>query len=325
MTPRIRREGRCRLRAAAGRRGVDRAATVVSNLADYGFVWVLLAGLKARRRGPDRRRAVVALGAAGVSSLVVSRAAKAAVERQRPEEQVDAAVRTPTSSSFPSGHTLGRILHGHRPAESTAGTAACVAFASAVAVSRVHLRAHHATDVLGGAAIGGAGTGAAARGAVVTPGIPAGRMAVAWRAAKGMGQQEFRVATIMKPFAVTWDYRCPFARNAHEHLVAGIGRRGRLGRDVPPVRPRSGACARRRDRGVGRSRPKRPICWRWRLESWCEMSTPINSVPCMRPCLPLGTIEGWTCGADVVAEVITAPASMEPRCSTEWPRVIPSM
>jgi hypothetical protein len=26
----------------------------------------------------------------------------------------------------------------------------------------------------------------------------------------------------MKPFAVTWDYRCPFARNAHEHLVAGL-------------------------------------------------------------------------------------------------------
>jgi hypothetical protein len=26
----------------------------------------------------------------------------------------------------------------------------------------------------------------------------------------------------MKQFAVTWDYRCPFARNAHEHLVAGL-------------------------------------------------------------------------------------------------------
>jgi hypothetical protein len=26
----------------------------------------------------------------------------------------------------------------------------------------------------------------------------------------------------MKPFAVTWDYRCPFARNVHEHLVAGL-------------------------------------------------------------------------------------------------------
>lgn len=27
----------------------------------------------------------------------------------------------------------------------------------------------------------------------------------------------------MTSFAVTWDYRCPFARNAHEHLLAGLG------------------------------------------------------------------------------------------------------
>jgi hypothetical protein len=26
----------------------------------------------------------------------------------------------------------------------------------------------------------------------------------------------------MKPFAVTFDYRCPFARNVHEHLLAGL-------------------------------------------------------------------------------------------------------
>jgi len=26
----------------------------------------------------------------------------------------------------------------------------------------------------------------------------------------------------MTDFAVTWDYRCPFARNAHEHVLAGL-------------------------------------------------------------------------------------------------------
>ena len=41
---------------------VDRAAALVSNLADYGLVWVVLALFKARRRGPNRRRAVTALG-----------------------------------------------------------------------------------------------------------------------------------------------------------------------------------------------------------------------------------------------------------------------
>lgn len=27
---------------------------------------------------------------------------------------------------------------------------------------------------------------------------------------------------LSRSFAVTWDYRCPFARNAHEHLVTGL-------------------------------------------------------------------------------------------------------
>ena len=137
-----------------GRPGVDQAAAVVSNLADYGLVWVALALFKARRRGPRRRRAVVALGAAGVSSLVVSRTVKAAIERERPDDHLAAAVRTPSTSSFPSGHTLAAFCTAFVLADSDAQTTANVAFASAVAVSRIHLRAHHPTDVIGGAAIG---------------------------------------------------------------------------------------------------------------------------------------------------------------------------
>jgi hypothetical protein len=30
------------------------------------------------------------------------------------------------------------------------------------------------------------------------------------------------VTCMTVPFAVTWDYRCPFARNAHEHLLTGL-------------------------------------------------------------------------------------------------------
>jgi undecaprenyl-diphosphatase len=154
-----------------GHPAVDRAASVVSNLADYGLIWVLLAGLKARRRGPDRRRAVVALGVAGFSSLVVSRTVKAAVERQRPDEHLAAAVRTPTSSSFPSGHTLAAFCTAFVLGDSDTGTAVNIGFASAVAASRVHLRAHHPTDVAGGAVIGSVlGLGLRPIVDVVTPG-----------------------------------------------------------------------------------------------------------------------------------------------------------
>jgi undecaprenyl-diphosphatase len=137
-----------------GRPQIDRAAAVVSNLADYGFVWVALAGLKGRRRGAGRRRAVVALAAAGFSSMAVNYVVKQVVERERPDDHLDAAVRAPASSSFPSGHTLAAFCTAFVLADTDAGTAATVTFATAVAASRVHLRAHHATDVIGGAAIG---------------------------------------------------------------------------------------------------------------------------------------------------------------------------
>lgn len=137
-----------------GQPQVDQAAAMVSNLADYGLVWVALALYKARRRGPNRRRAVVALSLAGVTSYAVNRAVKSAVQRERPEEHLDAAVRTPSSSSFPSGHTLAAFCTAFVLAESAPETTAYVGFAGAVAASRIHLRAHHPSDVVGGAAIG---------------------------------------------------------------------------------------------------------------------------------------------------------------------------
>jgi undecaprenyl-diphosphatase len=167
-----------------GRPQVDRAAAAVSNLADYGLVWILLALFKARRRGPNRRRAIAALGLAGVSSYVVNRAVKSAVERERPGEHLEASVRTPSSSSFPSGHTLAAFGTAFALSESTPETAAYVGFAGAVAASRVHLRAHHPSDVLGGAAIGSV-LGLALRPVLnrLTPGSRRRRP----RPAKGMG------------------------------------------------------------------------------------------------------------------------------------------
>jgi undecaprenyl-diphosphatase len=171
-----------------GRPQIDRTAALVSNLADYGFVWVVLAVVKGRRRGPGRRRAVVALGTAGVSSLLVVRATKSLVERQRPEEQLEVRVRTPTSSSFPSGHTLAAFATSVVLPDTTAEMVTYVGFAGAVAASRVHLRAHHPSDVLGGAAIG------AVLGLLLRPLVNVlapGSQGRPRRTAKGMGPQGY--------------------------------------------------------------------------------------------------------------------------------------
>jgi len=67
-----------------------------------------------------------------------------------------------------------------------------VGFASAVAISRVHLRAHHPSDVVGGAVIGSVlGLGLRPLVNVVTPGT-AGRSRRSDKAnAKGMGARGY--------------------------------------------------------------------------------------------------------------------------------------
>lgn len=143
-----------------GRPWADTGAAVLSNLADYGYVWVALALWKARRPGPARRRAVLALAGAGLTSYSVNKVTKRLVGRTRPAGATAGppGVRRPTSSSFPSGHTLAAFCTALVLTEGTAQTAGALGFAAAVAASRVHLRAHHASDVVGGAVIGtGAG------------------------------------------------------------------------------------------------------------------------------------------------------------------------
>ncbi|MGP8059874.1 MAG: phosphatase PAP2 family protein [Acidimicrobiales bacterium] len=140
-----------------GRPGLEAGAAVVSNLADYGVVWSLLAALKGRRPGEARRRALRALALAGFSSLTVNAAVKATVRRSRPAAPAGGRavpVRAPTSSSFPSGHTLAAFCTAVALADSPGEAAAYLTFATAVAASRVYLRAHHASDVVGGAVIG---------------------------------------------------------------------------------------------------------------------------------------------------------------------------
>lgn len=145
-----------------GRRWADAGAEVVSNLSDYGVIWILAASWKGRRPGNARRRALVALGIAGVSSYVVNRAVKQAAGRGRPGSgagQHDVVhdvlpVRAPASSSFPSGHTLASFCTAVVLPDRPTARAAALVFATAVAASRVHLGAHHTSDVLGGGAIG---------------------------------------------------------------------------------------------------------------------------------------------------------------------------
>jgi len=142
-----------------GRQGVDEAAAIVSNLSDYGLIWALIALAKARKRGPRRARSLRALLVAGVLSWGVTKVLKTVMARRRPatprpQGTVALPVRPPSTSSFPSGHTLAAFSAATLLAENKTEVAGFVAVATAVGVSRVHLGDHHPSDVAGGAIIG---------------------------------------------------------------------------------------------------------------------------------------------------------------------------
>jgi undecaprenyl-diphosphatase len=109
------------------------------------------------------RRAVAAgaLGAGAALTFAAVHVLKAVVDRPRPTGELTST----TLASFPSGHAayatgLVAIAVALRP---RAGIlAAAVALAVLVGLSRVYLRAHYLTDVLGGWALGGAAFAAGA-------------------------------------------------------------------------------------------------------------------------------------------------------------------
>jgi undecaprenyl-diphosphatase len=63
-------------------------------------------------------------------------------------------LRTPRTTSFPSGHASSAFLAATLLSDSSRAKPVYFAIATIVATSRIHVRIHHASDVAGGVAIG---------------------------------------------------------------------------------------------------------------------------------------------------------------------------
>jgi undecaprenyl-diphosphatase len=113
----------------------------------------------------DRRLGLAALLANAVSHLAV-RVLKRAVARPRPCDTSGhprALVELPDPFSFPSGHAAAAAAVAVTLSQAHPWLAPLLLpLAGVVAVSRVRLRVHHASDVVAGAALGVAGALAAA-------------------------------------------------------------------------------------------------------------------------------------------------------------------
>ena len=133
----------------------DRVFYTASELGNFSILWHALAWAGATsKRG--RRRALRVSVALAVESALVNGPIKSAFNRSRPlvEHDHPHRLRQPLTSSFPSGHASAAVVAAALLSESRRRRWPFWAAASVVAASRVHVRIHHASDVVVGALVG---------------------------------------------------------------------------------------------------------------------------------------------------------------------------
>ena len=139
-----------------GNPAADRIFYGASSLADHSLVWLIFGALRGLRSEHDFAAAVrVGVGVFAESALV-NVGIKSLFRRTRPPWDVERPLplRRPRTSSFPSGHATAAFTAAALLADDDPLWPLYYAVAVVVSASRVHVRIHHASDVLGGVAIG---------------------------------------------------------------------------------------------------------------------------------------------------------------------------
>ncbi len=141
-----------------GNRVADRVFYGASELGDHSLIWLIVAAAQALGSERRFRSAVRVTAALGVESVLVNVVVKSFVRRRRPStsQPRPLPLRQPLTSSFPSGHATSAFCAAGLLSEGDPLWPAYYALAVVVASSRVHVRIHHASDVVVGAVIGAA-------------------------------------------------------------------------------------------------------------------------------------------------------------------------
>lgn len=145
-------------RTLRGRPPIDRVLYSVTELADFSLLWHLLGAVRGLRSERDAAEALRLSVVLGVESTVVNGGLKSLFRRERPIPEFERPhhLRVPLTTSFPSGHASAAFCAATLLAEGRSRPAKVgwFALAGVVAASRVHVKIHHASDVLGGAVVG---------------------------------------------------------------------------------------------------------------------------------------------------------------------------
>lgn len=147
-----------RVDRARGNPRVDRLMYGASELGDWSLIWHLIGAAQALLPGRDPMTAVRLSTILGAESLLVNGGIKSLFRRTRPvwvsELPRPHHLRTPLSSSFPSGHASAAFTAAGVLAQGDPLWPLYYGIAVVVASSRVYVRIHHASDVVAGAAMG---------------------------------------------------------------------------------------------------------------------------------------------------------------------------
>ncbi|HET9059664.1 MAG TPA: phosphatase PAP2 family protein [Acidimicrobiales bacterium] len=143
-----------------GKRPVDAVMYAASAAAEHSILWLALSTWAGWRRDGAKgmmRSAGRALALFGAESALVNGAVKSVFRRERPvsTEARPFPLRLPRTSSFPSGHASSAFFAAALLRDEL-GAPVCYGLACTVAASRVHVRIHHASDVVVGALVGAA-------------------------------------------------------------------------------------------------------------------------------------------------------------------------
>jgi undecaprenyl-diphosphatase len=141
-----------------GNRLADPVFRTASFLGDFSVIWHLIGIGRAIIHPSVWRQSLVMSAMIAVESLFVNQGLKRLFRRTRPTERGDPRfiVRRPSTSSFPSGHASAAFFAAAILTTATGRALAPVWYliATIVALSRVYVRIHHASDVVAGAGVG---------------------------------------------------------------------------------------------------------------------------------------------------------------------------
>lgn len=141
-----------------GHRSIDRVMYAASEVGDWSLIWHVIGAGQGLLPGRDPMSAVRLSAILGVESALVNGGIKKLFRRSRPTWNLEHArphrVRSPRTSSFPSGHASSAFTAIGVLAKDDPLWPAYAAVAVVVASSRIYVKVHHASDVVAGAALG---------------------------------------------------------------------------------------------------------------------------------------------------------------------------